>query len=35
MEKYQKKLLFEETQRIKNLAQAEIDNTETLSKQLI
>lgn len=35
MEKYQKKLLFEETQRIKNLAQAEIENTETFNKQLL
>lgn len=35
LEAFQKKLMFEETQRIKNLAQAEIDNSDNMNKQLV
>jgi hypothetical protein len=35
IEKHKKQMLFDETQRIKNLAQAEIENAETLSRQLL
>jgi hypothetical protein len=35
IEKHQKKMLFDETQRIKNLAQVEIESSDNLNKQLI
>lgn len=35
LEAFQKKLMFEETQRIKSLAQAQIDNSDTMNKQLV
>ncbi len=35
LEAFQKKLMFEETQRIKSLAQAQIDNSDNMNKQLV